>query len=98
MQAFWSVGWLVVFGSLVTYTSYIYLLEHVPVAKVATYAYVNPVVAVILGAIFLGERLILLEFAGMAAILAAVWIVTSSKLKASDPAAGLEILEAEPRS
>jgi drug/metabolite transporter (DMT)-like permease len=82
-QALWSIAWLVTFGSLVGYTAYIYLLEHVPVAKVATYAYINPIVAVILGAIFLRERMVPIEYAGMAAILLAVYLVTSSKLAAS---------------
>ena len=79
-QAVWSIAWLVTFGSLVGYTAYIYLLEHVPVAKVSTYAYVNPIVAVILGALLLHERLVPIEYAGMAAILIAVYLVTSSKL------------------
>ena len=87
-QGMWSIAWLVVFGSLVGYTAFIYLLEHVPVAKVATYAYVNPVVAVALGAMFLGERLVPVEYAGMAAILAAVYLVTSSKMAATQREAG----------
>ena len=81
-QAVWSVAWLVVFGSLVGYTAYIYLLEHVPVAKVATYAYVNPIVAVGLGAVLLGERLVGVEYVGMAAIVVAVYLVTNSKMQA----------------
>lgn len=81
VQAWSSVMYLVTFGSLVGYSAYIYLLEHVPVAKVATYAYINPVVAVVLGAIFLGERFVQIEYVGMAAILVAVFLVTSSKLK-----------------
>jgi len=81
-QAVWSVAWLVVFGSLVGYTAYIYLLDNVPVAKVSTYAYINPIVAVALGALLLGERMVPIEYAGMAAILVAVYLVTSSKLKA----------------
>ena len=80
-QGMWSIAWLVVFGSLVGYTAYVYLLDHVPVAKVSTYAYINPIVAVGLGALFLGERLVPIEYAGMAAILIAVYLVTSSKLK-----------------
>ena len=80
-QAVLSVAWLVVFGSLVGYTAYIYLLDHVPVAKVATYAYINPIIAVLLGALFLAERMVPVEYAGMAAILVAVYLVTSSKLK-----------------
>ncbi len=53
-----AIAYLVTFGSLVGYTAFVWLLEHVPVPKVTTYAYVNPVVAVILGAIFLGEHLV----------------------------------------
>lgn len=80
-QAVESLAWLVIFGSLVGYTAYVYLLEHVPVAKVATYAYVNPIVAVALGSMILGERLVPIEYAGMAAILAAVYLVTSARVK-----------------
>ena len=76
-----SIAWLVTFGSIVGYTAYIYLLDHVPVAKVSTYAYVNPIVAVCLGAIFLHERMVGIEYVGMVAILIAVYLVTSSKLK-----------------
>ena len=84
-QAVWSIAWLVTFGSLVGYSAYIYLLENVPVAKVATYAYINPIVAVMLGALFLGERLVGIEYLGMAAILIAVYLVTSSKLQKRVP-------------
>ena len=48
--------YLVVFGSWVGYTAYIWLLGHVPTSKVSTYAYVNPVVAVFLGWLVLHER------------------------------------------
>ncbi len=95
LQGFWSILWLVTFGSLVGYSAYIYLLEHVPVAKVSTYAYVNPIVAVILGAIFLGERLVPVEYLGMAAILIAVYLVTSSKLRSGKPVAEVELAEVE---
>lgn len=81
-QAVLSVAWLVTFGSLVGYTAYIYLLDNVPVAKVSTYAYINPIVAVVLGALMLHERMVPIEYGGMAAILVAVYLVTSSKLKA----------------
>ena len=75
-----SIAYLVTFGSLVGFTAYIWLLERVPVAKVATYAYVNPVVAVILGALFLGERMERTEYIGMVAVVLAVFLVTSSQL------------------
>ena len=49
--------YLVLIGAIVGYTAYIWLLRHCDPAKVATYAYVNPVVAVLLGALFAGETL-----------------------------------------
>jgi drug/metabolite transporter (DMT)-like permease len=75
-----AIGYLIIFGSLVGFTAYIWLLEHVPTPKVATYAYVNPVVAVFLGWLFLGERLDRYMIIGMVVIIAAVILVTSSKL------------------
>jgi drug/metabolite transporter (DMT)-like permease len=87
VQAWTSVIYLVTFGSLLTYTAYIYLLKHVAVSKVATYAYVNPVIAVILGAIFLKEHFVAVEYVGMGAILLAVFLVTSSKLRGGAPTA-----------
>jgi drug/metabolite transporter (DMT)-like permease len=80
-----SVGsqvFLITGGSLVGYSAYIYLLEHVPVAKVASYAYVNPVVAVLLGIFLLHERPERTEFAGMAGIVVAVFLLTSAQVKA----------------
>ena len=97
LQAWASTLYLVTFGSILTYSAYVYLLKHVAVSKVATYAYVNPVIAVILGVIFLKERFVAVEYVGMAAILVAVFMVTSSKMKSGaatvvdeDVAAGLE--------
>ena len=52
-----SFAYLVIIGALVGYTAYIFLLRHCDPSKVATYAYVNPIVAVILGAVFAGETL-----------------------------------------
>jgi drug/metabolite transporter (DMT)-like permease len=85
MKAWGSIFYLVVFGSLITYTAYIYLLDNVAVSKVATYAYVNPVIAVILGAIFVKERFVAVEYVGMGGILLAVFLVTSSKMKSGKP-------------
>jgi drug/metabolite transporter (DMT)-like permease len=82
-----AIVYLILFGSLLGFSSYIWLLRNVPVAKVATYAYVNPIVAVLLGAIFFGERLQGSEWAGMIVILAAVFLVTSSKMERGSPQA-----------
>lgn len=91
-----SLAYLVTCGSLLGYTGYIYLLEHVPVAKVASYAYVNPVVAVLLGIFLLHERPGAAEFAGMAAIIVAVFLITSAQVIAKPrPIEELEQLPAD---
>lgn len=82
--ALWSQAYLVIGGSLLGYSGYIYLLEHVPVGKVASHAYVNPVVAVLLGIVLLHERLAGLEFAGMAAVVFAVFLLTTSQVGPRD--------------
>ena len=77
-----SLAYLVVCGSLLGYTGFIYLLEHVPATKVLSYNYVNPVIAVLLGVVLLGERLAPAEFAGMATIVLAVFLLTTAKVRA----------------
>lgn len=52
-----ALGYLVVFGSIVAYSAYVWLLQNAPLSLVSTYAYVNPVVAVLLGALILAEPL-----------------------------------------
>jgi drug/metabolite transporter (DMT)-like permease len=84
-----AIGYLIVFGSWVGYTAYIWLLEHVSTSKVSTYAYVNPVVAVLLGWAFLGERITGYLIAGALIIVPAVALVTSAGAKTRpQPAAG----------
>ena len=76
-----SLAYLITCGSLLGYTGFIYLLEHVPVAKVSSYAYVNPVVAVLLGILFLHERPTKEEYVGMAVIPLAVFLLTTARVK-----------------
>jgi len=93
-----SLTYLITGGSLLGYTCFIYLLEHVPVAKVSSNAYVNPVVAVVLGIFMLHERPEPAEFAGMAAVVVAVFLLTTSQVKAKarpQPVEELEQLPAE---
>ncbi len=85
-----AVAYLVVGGSLIGYTAYIYILGHAPTAKVSTYAYVNPVVAVFLGWLVLGEHVDAYILAGSAIVVASVVLVTSAPVtrkKAESPAA-----------
>ena len=80
-----SIVYLSTFGSVVGLTAYTYLLKHVPVTKVSTYAFVNPVVAVLIGIAFLGERLEPAEITGMLLILVAVATVILSRTKIAPP-------------
>ena len=76
-----AVTYLVVCGSWVGYTAYIWLIAHVPTSKVSTYAYVNPVVAVFLGWLILHERVDRFILAGSAIVVLSVILVTSAKVK-----------------
>jgi drug/metabolite transporter (DMT)-like permease len=73
-----AIGYLVICGSLIGYTAYIYILGHAPTAKVSTYAYVNPMVAVFLGWLVLHERLDRYVGAGSVLVIASVVLVTSA--------------------
>jgi len=72
--------YLIVCGSWIGYTAYIWLVNHVPLAKVSTYAYVNPVVAVFLGWLVLHERVDGYILAGSAIVVASVILVTSAQV------------------
>ena len=76
-----AVLYLIVCGSWIGYTAYIWLLEHVPTSKVSTYAYVNPVVAVFLGWLILHERVDRFILAGSVVVVLSVILVTSAKVK-----------------
>jgi drug/metabolite transporter (DMT)-like permease len=84
-----AIVFLAVFGTVVGLTAYTYLLQHVAVTKVSTYAFVNPIVAVLIGAALFHERLAPAELAGTVLIIAAVATVILSRTKSdsipSDP-------------
>lgn len=76
---FWmSVIYLIVFGSLLSYTAFMYTLENLPPAQASLYAYINPIVAVLLGWWVLNENLNLLTIASMAVTILAVYIINSN--------------------
>ena len=78
-----AMAYLVVFGSLIGYSAYVYALRHAPATIVGTYAYVNPVIAVLLGWLILDEAVTARTFVAMGLILGAVvWIQFSHKLGA----------------
>lgn len=79
--AWFSLFYLVLFGSIAAYTAYVWLLKVRPSAQVSTYAYVNPVVAVLLG-VFLGaEHISVLQLTGLFVILASVLLINLAKYR-----------------
>ncbi|MBM2845588.1 MAG: protein of unknown function transrane [Bacteroidetes bacterium] len=78
-----AVVYLILFGSIVGFTAYAYLLRHVPAAKASTYAYVNPIVAVILGALVLAEPVDFRTVIATAVILGGVAIVQLARMRSA---------------
>ncbi|MFZ0957131.1 MAG: EamA family transporter [Candidatus Sulfotelmatobacter sp.] len=89
-----AMMYLVVCGSWIGYTAYIWLLGHVPTSKVSTYAYVNPVVAVFLGWLILHEHVDRFILLGSAIVVLSVVLVTSAKVKGKTVAEELPAVEA----
>ncbi|MGA8867270.1 MAG: EamA family transporter [Candidatus Sulfotelmatobacter sp.] len=89
-----AVMYLVVCGSWIGYTAYIWLLKHVPTSKVSTYAYVNPVVAVFLGWLILHERVDRFIAVGSAVVVLSVILVTSATVKGKTAVDELPAVEA----
>jgi len=78
-----SFAYLVIIGAVVGYTAYIWLLRHCDPANVATYAYVNPIVAVLLGAAFAGETLNMRTIIAASLIIGSVaLVITAQQMKA----------------
>jgi drug/metabolite transporter (DMT)-like permease len=70
-----AFAYLVVFGSWLAFTAYAWLLQNAPISKVSTYAYVNPVVAIVLGWLILDELITPVTLVGAAIIVASVFLV-----------------------
>ena len=77
MLSRFSFAYLVLFGSIMAYSAYMYLLTVSTPARVSTYAYVNPVVAVFLGWLFAGEQLTRARMAAAAIIVAGVALIVT---------------------
>ena len=84
-----AVAYLVVIGSLVGFTAYVWLLRAAPVSLVATYAYVNPIVAVALGWALLGETISTQMVVAGAAVVVSVAMIVRSSGAAVEPGRGL---------
>jgi drug/metabolite transporter (DMT)-like permease len=78
-QAWFSLAYLILFGSILAYSCYVWLMEVRSPAQVSTYAYVNPVVAVMLGVFLASEQINLLQVAGLVVILFSVLLINLNK-------------------
>jgi len=80
-EAWLSIWYLILFGSIAAFSAYIWLLQVKPSAQVSTYAYVNPVVAVLLGVFFAAENISMLQILGLSVILGSVLLINLAKYK-----------------
>lgn len=82
--SWFALGYLIVAGSLIGYSAYVFVLGRLPLSTVATYAYVNPVIAVVLGVLFADERFGAAQLGGALLVLAAVAVVVRAE-RAPEP-------------
>jgi drug/metabolite transporter (DMT)-like permease len=89
-RAWFALVYLIVFGSLIGFTAYVWLLHHESPTKVGTYAYVNPVVAVLLGYFFGGETLGMRTVLGTLFVLVSVLVITTTPARKVLPKLAVE--------
>ncbi len=82
-----GLAYLVTVGSLFAFTAYVWLLQNAPISKVATYAYVNPVIAIFLGWLILSESITTSILVGAAVIVSSVAFIVSKESAAPRPEA-----------
>ncbi|GAB3649687.1 drug/metabolite exporter YedA [Echinicola sediminis] len=78
-NALWSLGYLIIVASLLTYNAYIYSLKYLPLEKVAVHTYVNPLVAIFLGWAFLEESISFFTLVAVFLILVSIYFMNRSK-------------------
>ncbi|MGZ3889709.1 MAG: EamA family transporter [Mucilaginibacter sp.] len=102
-QSWLALLYLILFGSIAAFSAYVWLLKVRSATQVSTYAYVNPVIAVILGVLFAGEHITLLQITGLVVILGSVLLINLAKYRHKKMAyqiekSDLEIFEEEQNS
>lgn len=80
-QSWTAIGYLVLFGSVFAFAAYLYALQHLSVEQMSIYAYINPIVAVILGSLLFSEKLTLFIIAGGAITLYGVYMINTALRK-----------------
>lgn len=85
LEGWLALAYLTVFGSIIAFNAYMYLLKHVRPAAATSYAYVNPAVAVLLGIVFVGETIGLEEALAMLVIISAVLLISLPQWRKPKP-------------
>jgi drug/metabolite transporter (DMT)-like permease len=85
-----AIVYLIIFGSIGAFSAYIWLLQVRPATQVSTHSYVNPVIAVLLGVLFAGEHISLLQIIGLVIILVSVLLINLAKYRKAYP--GKEVI------
>ncbi|WP_421939178.1 EamA family transporter [Pedobacter sp.] len=81
LDSWLSIAYLILFGSIAAFSAYVWLLKVRPATEVSTYAYVNPVVAVLLSVTFTNERVTLVQIIGLVVILGSILLINLPKYK-----------------
>ena len=79
--SWWAISYLVIFGSVLTFIAFIYALQHLPAEVSSIYAYINPIIAVILGSIIFGESLNVAIAIGGTVTLGGLYLINYSQRK-----------------
>ncbi len=80
-QSWTSIAYLVIFGSVISFMAYLYALQNLPTEQASIYAYVNPIVAVLLGWMIFGEKLTSFIICGTLITLYGVYLVNKAAIK-----------------
>lgn len=76
-DSLWALLYLILIGSLLSYLSYLYAIKHLPIVMVSTYAYVNPIIAILLGVIILNEKITWITVLALVTTLYGVYLINS---------------------
>ena len=88
VRATFAIAYLVMFGSLIAFSAYLYVLKHARPVLATSYAYVNPAVAVLFGVLLAGEQVGPFDLAGMAIVLLGVIVISLAKQRRSKNGSG----------
>jgi drug/metabolite transporter (DMT)-like permease len=82
-QSWAAIGYLIVFGSIISFIAYLYALQNLPTEQASLYAYINPIVAILLGWLLLNEKLTIFIITGALITLYGVYLVNKSAIASS---------------